>query len=400
MTGIDVMPLRRTPERDVLLTQLCQDLFSSFARSDQRRWGQMYVRGLIEVPGRKSIRRISENIVGWSAEQCLQQFVNQSPWAWEPVRCRLAQQVTTVLRPRAWVFDEVAFPKNGANSVGVARQYVRSAGRVLNCQVGLAAFLVGDAGAAPVDWRLVLPQAWDDDATRRRRSHLPEDERCRRRDEYLLELIDEMSAGWDLVPPPVVVDARCERRVEPLLRGLESRGLRYLVQVTESTPASSRLAMARIPTVGEVINGTARRDGLTLSLSDPQDGRVSRSQFITIPLPGLVSQHGTLPGIGYRGPRRILAEWSPGRRRSRAVWLTNLVSARLPDLIELVQAARRTAHEIDGLSEGCGLQHFEGRSFRGWHHHVTLASMAHAYRVLRRAEAQEMTAYRLRPHYA
>ncbi|MFD1050963.1 transposase, partial [Kibdelosporangium lantanae] len=100
----------------------------------------MYVNGLVSVPGRKSIRKIADLVVGWRAEQSLQQFVNQSTWKWEPVRRSLAYQVNGMIRPRAWAVQEVVFPKNGDSSVGVARQYAPSAKRVLNCQLGLAVF--------------------------------------------------------------------------------------------------------------------------------------------------------------------------------------------------------------------------------------------------------------------
>jgi SRSO17 transposase len=380
------------------LTRLCQDLFSSFTRSDQRRWGELYVRGLVTVPGRKSIRRISDHIVGWSAEQCLQQFVNQSPWEWEPVRCRLARRVGAELRPRAWLVEEVVFPKNGASSVGVAKQYSYSAGRMLNCQLGLTVSMAGDAGCCPVNWRLLLPRCWNDDAPRRTRAHLPEHEQHRSRWQHLVDALDEMAVDWDLPPVPVLLDARQDHEVEPLLRGLEERGLRYLVQVAENTPAVDLPALPRPQTVGEVVARSARRDGMTLSLRDGTDGRLVRSQFVTVPLPGLPGQRvpGGTAATPSRGPRRVLAEWSPGRRRSTAMWLTNLNAARLPDLIELIRLRRRAGDQLHRFGEDCGLQHFEGRSYRGWHHHVTLASVAHAHRLL--GELAERERADLRPY--
>src|SRR4051812_38071252 len=97
---IDTMPV--TGLRDAAeLSEFCQEHLSSLARSDQRRWGEVYIRGLVSVPGRKSIKRISDYVVGWRADQCLQQFINQSTWRWEPVRRTLAQTVTSMVRPRA-----------------------------------------------------------------------------------------------------------------------------------------------------------------------------------------------------------------------------------------------------------------------------------------------------------
>ncbi|MEO6085576.1 MAG: transposase, partial [Umezawaea sp.] len=220
------------------LSRFCHELLTSLPRSDQRKWGEIYVRGLVSLQGRKSIRRMAETIVGWRAEQGLQQFVNQSTWHWDPVRRDLARHIGSLYRPHAWAVGEVVFPKNGASSVGVARQFAPSAGRLLNCQLGLAMFAVGHAGAAPVDWRLLLPPNWDADDGLRASAHVPAGERRQERWQAVLSLVDEMTRGWQLPPQPVVVDARHGVHVEPLLAGLEERGVRYVVQVTQETAAA------------------------------------------------------------------------------------------------------------------------------------------------------------------
>ncbi|EOD67351.1 IS701 family transposase, partial [Amycolatopsis vancoresmycina] len=246
------------PADPVDLSAFCQELFASFARSDQRRWGEVYVRGLYSLPGRKTIRRISDHVVGWRADQSLQQFVNQSPWHWAPVRAALARAVAGTLRPRALVITEAVFPKNGASSVGVAKQFAPSCQRVLNCQLGLAVFLACDEGSVPVDWRLQLPREWDEDSGRRTRSRVPPGERHRPRWAHVMEMLDEMLDGWDLPALPVLVDARHERHVEALLRGLERRGLRYVVQVSEDTPVAGAVPAAALGapqpgTAGELV---------------------------------------------------------------------------------------------------------------------------------------------------
>ncbi|WP_041952859.1 IS701 family transposase [Microbispora sp. H10830] len=357
------------------LAEFCRHLFSSFARSDQRRWAEVYVRGLDCVPGRKSIRRISEQVVGWPADQSLQQFLNQSPWRWEPVRRLLAQDMAAVLRPRAWTVEEVVFPKNGSHSVGVAKQYAHSAGRVLNCQLGLAVLMAGQEGACPVNWRLLLPRSWDDDARRRAVTHVPAHERARSRWQHLLDALDEMAA-WELAAAPVLVDARQNRRVEQLIRGLEERGLRYLVQVDEHTP----LGPGPCRTAGEIAAAVTGPSAQTLNWWHGH-GRVT---FRSTP----VSLHGSLPqgpGMPYeigRSRARVLAEWGPGRQAPGRLWLTNITQARLPDLIGLIGLRERARGDLTRVGEECGLRHFEGRSYRGWHHHVTLVSVAHAFHLL------------------
>ncbi|WP_226899856.1 IS701 family transposase [Nonomuraea phyllanthi] len=348
--------------REIWLSPFCADLFSSFLRSDQRRWGEVYVQGLVSVPGRKSIRRISTQVVGRPVDQCLQQFINQSPWDWTPVRQRLAQLLVEAIRPKAWVLEEVVFPKNGTKSVGVARQFVRSAGRLVNCQLGLAVVMVGDDGGCPVNWRLLLPRTWDDDDGLRNRTRVPAHEHSRPHWRHLLQAVDEMVADWGLPPAPIVVDGRAMPGVEPLIAGLAERGLPYLVRVSPGT-------MPALPAANFGLNPRAV----------PEQAR-PRLHVLQAAQPG--QQNGQAPqnGQGHR--------WYP-RSGARAMWLTDLGRHRVPDLAGLVRLRNRAASVLASVATESGLQHFEGRSFQGWHHHVTLVSVAHAYRLLRGLEGRE-----------
>jgi SRSO17 transposase len=367
------------------ISGFCDDIFASFSRSDQRRWGEMYVRGLASVPGRKSIRRISDHVVGRRADQCLQQFVNQSPWAWQPVRRAIAEHVNGALRPTAWVVKEVVFPKNGASSVGVAQQYAGSAGQTLNCQLGLAVFLAGENGASPVNWRLLLPQCWDADPARRARTHLPPGERSRPRWQYLLDALDEMVGEWGLPPRPVVADLRHEAQASHMVPALEERGLPYALRVAEGTaalPAGPGLAPPSGPTIGEIATRSAARGTLTHSWTDYASGRIHRSQFATAPLPPEAEPAVARTGRPYRGPRHVVGEWAPRRRSPKSTWLVRLDGYRLPDLIGPLTHEYRVDTSLRQLSREHGLHDFEGRSFRGWHHHVTLVSAVDTYRLL------------------
>jgi SRSO17 transposase len=132
--------LRRIRTR---LAAFAEDLFASIPRKDQRRWGQSYLRGLLLDGKRKSIEPMAARLTKGdpqadadALEQALQQFVNQSPWDWAPVRRRLAERMTAAIQPDAWVVDDTAFPKFGRHSVGVAPQYCGALGKVANCQVG------------------------------------------------------------------------------------------------------------------------------------------------------------------------------------------------------------------------------------------------------------------------
>ncbi|MFD1148296.1 IS701 family transposase [Saccharothrix hoggarensis] len=383
------------------LSEFCDELFVTLGRSDQRRWAEAYVRGLLVVPGRKSIRRISELVVGRDADQSLQQFVNQSPWAWAPVRRRLAEQANQAMRPRAWVVREVVFPKNGDNSVAVARQYAPTAGRMLNCQRAFGVFLAGDPGAVPVNWRLVMPKAWDTDVERRAKTRVPDDERSKPAWQYLLDAFDEMTGNWGLPAAPVVVDLSSDQSVFPLLGGLEERGMGYLAQVSTSTPVlpvNLVGAQNQPRTIGQLVAAAARRGRTTLSWRDEATGAVTTSDFVVATLMGQAAAPDGRPG---RVPRlrHVVAEWPAGQARPRAVWTTNLGAGGIRELVGLLRVRGEVEGQVTRLTEEFGLRHFEGRSFQGWHHHVTLVSAAHAYGLLKGTERAGYREERLlRPH--
>jgi hypothetical protein len=307
----------------MMLSDFCALLLGGLPRSDQRRWGEAYVRGLVELPGRKSIPRIAARLVGDRAGQSLQQFVNQSPWAWEPVRKRLAEIWNQAARPRAWVVEEVALPKAGSNSVGVATQYVAALQRSMHCQIALALFVVGTTTAGPVNWRLTLPHRWTEDPRSRAQGGVPDDERQQDRWQYVFDMLDELIDSWRIPSRPVVLDARDSPTLVELIAGLEKRRLSYLVQVSPGTPP---IAVTR--TAG----------------------------------------------------RRLVPDLRPGPT-ARSGWLTNL-PGRPDEILGLAGATRVSARAARRLFQDHGLHHFEGRSFRGWHHHVTLVSVAHAFREL------------------
>lgn len=378
------------------LPAYCRDLFGDFTRADQRRWGEVYVRGLLDVPGRKTPARISEQVLGRRAVQQIQQFVNQSPWASAPVRGRLARQVVRAARAEAWSIDEVVFAKNGDRSVGVARQYATSQERTVNCQLALAASLVGQAGGVPVNWRLLLPARWDRDERLRGQAHVPAQERCRPRWSYVLEALDEMLEEWSLEPLPVLADWRCESDPDPLLRGLEARGLGYLVQAAPHTPVLLTRRQATAPgvrgTLAELAGHAARHGERTsVTWHDPVTERMRHSEFVTGPV--LLR---TDPAAGaVPRPRLLLADWPYGRPRPRAYWLTNLPARRLAEIVPLAQLRRFAEEALGRMHEEFGLGDFEGRSFRGWHHHVTLASAAFGYDMVRQ-QADERALSRTR----
>lgn len=375
MTAVVEAP--RVPATDDV-PDYCRPHLSSLARADQRRWGEAYVRGLVTVPGRKSIRRIADEVVGWRADQSLQQFVNQSTWKWDPVRRSLAAHVGDAVRPKAWVALDAVFPKDGANSVGVARQYAPSVGKVLNCQLGLALCLVGDDVACPVNWRLLLPQCWDGDVTRRLRTRVPDNQHHQPRWTHLVQAVDQTMLAWRQRPVPLLVDATDERNVDARLRMLEQRGLSYLVRVSPMTPAVRwPRPHGRPQTVGEIAGLAGRANHQSLMWHSWSDNRWPGSRMLAASMP-----HSGQTWLGWQPgtvPQQLVIRWCASSPRDKSLWLTNLSRARLPELASLLDKYDMAVDALHDMDHAVGLQHFEGRSFTGWHHHVTLASMAYAY---------------------
>jgi SRSO17 transposase len=326
---------------------------------------------------------MSEHVVGEPVDQCLQQFVNQSPWRWEPVRAALAK-LAMAIQPQAWAVQEVVFPKSGASSVGVARQYDPSTGRTRNCQLGLAVLLVGRNAGCPVNWRLMLPRCWDDDPQRRTRARVPNDARYLPRWRHLLGAIDELSTAWGFRPAPVIADA-CEGDAQQVLRGLTGRGIPYLVKVPAYTPALPASAARRMLTVGEVAATSVARQ-IKLPGHDLPNGQSIVVQYSVASICDPCLARGSVSRCRHTRRRQVLAEWLPGGRRLRAVWLTNLTQECPHELVRLANLNRIRHAVTTTLRTDFGLQDFEGRSFAGWHHHVTLVSAAHTLWTLRRLQ--------------
>ncbi|MEZ0095584.1 IS701 family transposase [Streptacidiphilus sp. EB129] len=411
MSTISYLHEPRPEERPDGISAYCQDLFALLPRSDQRHWGEVYLRGLLQAPGRKTPTRISEEVLGRKAVQPLQQFVNQSPWDHNELRRHMAARMRTAAPPRAWAFDEVVFPKNGVHSVGVARQFVASQGRVVNCQLALATSLVHADGGVPVNWQLLLPRHWDGDQELRDKARIPAQERHRPRWRYVLESVDELLERWDMPPAPVLADWRHDPEVEPLLRGLEARGLGYLIEVAPTTRLHQQLtrheSTGHAAQAAQLVHRFCNDGQRTAVAWRPHpDAGPRHTQFVAVELPagparGQVGPpQRTRPAVPPRvrptraeqprrrpGARHLVAEWPFGRSQPRAYWVTNLSPHRLTELVALAELRHHSHHGCARLQQDFGLGDFEGRSFRGWHHHVTLASAALAFHALRNCEA-------------
>jgi SRSO17 transposase len=383
------------------LVAFAAEVFQPLARADQRRWGECYLRGLMLDGKRKSIQPMAARLPDGN-EQALQQFVSQSPWDWRPVRQRLATQMTAAIDPDAWIVDDTGFPKFGTASVGVARQYSGTLGKVANCQVGVSIHAATDQASCPLNWRLFLPESWDADAARRRAAHLPEAVGHRPKWQLVLDMLDELG-GWGLHPPVVVADAGYGESGELRLH-LEARGLAYVVQVKATTSAypeavgqevapyagRGRRPRPRYRTkrssLAELVGAAGPSAAKTVAWREGTRGKL-RSRFVALRVrPAGVKLRRAVVG-GELPVRWLLAEWPPDQPEPVKYWLSSLPhDTPLVELVRLAKLRWRIEHDYRELKDGLGLDHFEGRSFGGWHHHVTLVSAAHAFVTLQRLD--------------
>jgi SRSO17 transposase len=387
---------------DSELFTFCSDVFASLARSDQRRCAGAYLQGLIHGTGRKSTRRIASELAGRQSDQALQQFVNQSPWDPAPVRLRLAELVAGLADsggpvaadtgggPAAWFLEEVAFAKNGRCSAAVEKQFVPTLGRVANAQVAATLTLTTPELSVPVDWRLCLPQSWDEDEPRRSGAHVPQHERHQPYWQYLVDLVDELTVDWGLSAAPIAADLSGSTQAGELVGALHERGLGYLVKVGARQPMGSGSSLgrpdgsSRAGTIADLAMLAARTERRTVTWRSGLEARQPRSQFVTVPV--LLGQSSG-PGSGRPRPVRVLMEWPLSRAQPTAFWLTNLMSWPVESLVALAKLDWRSRLGVSDLTDRFGLCDYEGRSFLGWHHHVTLVSAAYTFRLLQNRRA-------------
>src|SRR4051812_27376924 len=393
--GLGPRELRRVRER---LVEFAEEIFAPMPRKDQRRWGEVYVRGLMLDGKRKSIEPMAVRLPDGD-EQCLQQFVNQSPWDWVAVRRSLARRMTGEIAPEAWVLDDTGFPKFGDQSVGVARQYCGALGKTGNCQIGVSISAVTAQASCPLDWRLYLPEQWDDDP-RREACRVPDEARHEPKWQLALAMLDEL-AGWGLERPPVLADA-AYGDITAFRLGLEQRRISYVLDVKGATsalsadtqpvrPAYKRTGRPPAPRYRRpfsslvVLATEAGEDAYrTVTWREGTRGPM-RSRFVALRVrPANVKLRRPDPD-GELPVRRLLAEWPEGKDAPSDFWLSNLpADTPLERLVALAKLRWRVEQDYRELKDALGLDHFEGRSWPGWHHHVTLVSVAHGFLTLER----------------
>jgi SRSO17 transposase len=379
------------------LMHFLEDLLEPMGRSERRHWAQVYVEGLLLDGERKSIEPMAARIPGADV-QALRQFVGQSPWAVEQVQRGLARKMVDLLsQAQVWIIDETAFPKAGAHSVGVARQYCGTLGKVANCQVAVSLHWSSPEASCPLLWRLYLPPEWFEDRTRAEEVKLPPGTIYRSKTELALEVIDQALA-WELPALPVVADSFYGNDFG-FRQALRDRHLPYAVRVEPSTvawrtdpnlplPPPKKTgrprkyppleALPRPESLEKVAQQLPAKAWRTVTWREGSRG-AQRSRFALLPI---WAAHGWREQAHPpRVQEWLLMEWSKEEKQPSKYWMMQLGGPE-PGLRQAVRTAKarwRVEQDYRELKEELGLDHYEGRQWLGWHHHVCLVTMAYAF---------------------
>jgi len=379
------------------------DVVLSMGRKERKQHAQEYIRGLLMDGERKSIEPMADRLPGGDV-QALQQFVNQSPWPTKEIRSSLARKVEGefVAEPY-WLVDEVSFPKQGRHSVGVARQYCGALGKTSNCQVAVTLDLGTEESSTPLDWALYLPEQWINNPMRRKKAGIPEEITFKTKTELALDLIDEVRT-WGLQDRLVLTDSGYGDSYE-FRGGLRSRKLDYVAQVSggltawaeDPHPAEppmkrggkiprKRLYAKELPptrSLCQIAKDLPSSSWKTITWREGTKGPLSScfARMVVWMATGLTE------GRTMKVPsEELLIEWPEGTNEPRKYWLSSLFPQRTSfrALVRKAKGRFRVDQDYEEMKGEVGLDHFEGRSWQGWHHHVTLVTLAYAFLMLER----------------
>lgn len=380
-----------------------EQLAEAVGHADRREPLEAYFTGLLLPGERKNVERMAAKIDPHQVSrlhQSMHHFVANAPWDEERVlavaRDYALEQLERHAPVWAWVVDDTPIPKKGRDSVGVARQYCGALGKTENCQVAVSVSLVNRTMSVPAAWRLYLPEAWAADGQRRAAAGVPDGVVFLERWRIALEEIDRMLAE-ELPPAPVVADSGYGDVTE-FRDELTVRGFSYVVGVKKTTtvwppgeeplPPRRRSKTGRPPTrlrregKHKPVSVRALADRLpdeaweTVAWREGTKGTL-RSRFARARV--RPAHHDYLRSEP-RAVEWILIEWPKGAPEPTHYWLSTVPEdAELSDLVSLAKIRWRIERDYQELKDELGLDHYEGRGWRGFHHHGILCMAAYCF---------------------
>jgi SRSO17 transposase len=369
-----------------------------------------YCLGLLMPGERKSVEPIAAVTAPArvsAKHQSLLHFVANAPWSSERVLSRVQELILPLIEGsgtiEAWIIDDTGFPKKGRHSVGVARQYCGQLGKQDNCQVAVSLSLANHAAGLPIAWRLYLPLEWTADAERRAAAGIPETVGFLTKPQIALEQIRAACAA-DLPRGVVLMDAGYGSDTA-LREGVAALGLTYVAGIL---PQTSVWAPGTAPLPPQAWSGRGRRPKLTRRDAEHRPVSVKGlAQGLPATSWQMISWRegtaGTLTSrfarVRVRAAHRdywraeprheewLLIEWPEGDAEPAKYWLATVPQDMPFDrLVDLAKLRWRIERDYQELKQELGLGHYEGRGWRGFHHHATLCIAAYAFLIAERAK--------------
>jgi SRSO17 transposase len=390
------------------LGEYIESIVAEMGRQERRRAMELYVVGLLLDGERKSVEPMAGRLVKDERQkeamrQRLQQCVSVADWSDAEVRRRLALKLEKELpQVEAFVVDDTGFAKKGIHSVGVARQYSGTLGRTDNCQVAVSLHVAGESGSGCIGMRLYLPEDWAHHPERREAAGVPKEVEFQRKWEIALSQVDDALA-WGVRKYLVLADAGYGDARE-FRDELRKRGLHYLVAVPGGhkvwPPGATPAQPPKVPgkngrprtryeaqgaqpqRIEQVARHLARREFHTVKWREGSRGPQS-SRFAAVRV-HTAERH--VHGMPPSQQQWLLVEWPRQEEAPTKYYLCSLPEdTPLKKLVRLCKLRWRVERDYQEMKGELGLDHFEGRTWRGFHHHATLCMVAHGFLALRRA---------------
>ena len=379
------------------------DLASVLGHADRVRPFEDYCVGLLSAEGRKSVEPLAAVTAPErtaAQHQSLLHLVAQAPWSDQAVLARVRERVLPSITSeepiQAWIVDDTGFPKKGSHSVGVARQYCGQLGKQDNCQVAVSLSVATHQGSLPVAYRLYLPKDWADDPVRRAIAGVPDDVRFQTKPEIALRQLRQAQADG-VAPAPVLMDPAYGNDSK-LRAGISGLGLPYVAGILPTTmvwrpgdaplPPAPRSGRGR-PATRLRRNETHRpASAKTLALELAADAwqTITWRNGSNTPLTSRFARWRVRPARddGKRSQPAaeewLLIEWPEGDAEPDHYWLSTLTAdISLERIVAQAKLRWRIERDYLELKQEVGLGHYEGRGWRGFHHHATLCIAAYGF---------------------
>ena len=383
-------------------------LTAALGHADRAGPFRSYCTGLLLPGPRKSVEPMAARIEParvQAAHQSLHHLVAKADWSDEAVLTAVRQQLLPGIERhgaiRAWIVDDTGFPKKGTHSVGVARQYCGQLGKQDNCQVAVSLSIANDRASLPIAYRLYLPEPWANDPIRRSKAAVPDAVRFQTKPQIALGQI-RAAAAAGVPSAAVLTDAGYGVDTE-FRDGVTELGLLYVVGIQSSTsvwaPGTAPLPPKRWRGRGRPTS-LIRRDPkhkpvsikeLAQALPKRAWRRVTWREGTNAPLVSRFAAVRVRPAhrdYNRTSPRPeewCLIEWPKGEAVPTKYWLSTLpADTRLRDLVDLAKLRWRIERDYQELKQELGLGHYEGRGWRGFHHHATLTIAAYGFLISER----------------